>query len=66
MGDSKDRSTHHAPAAARRRKKTQWEEEPTSGRRRQVPYLFEEDPAEEDPLFSPADSPHYRNGVDTK
>src|SRR5665648_74121 len=63
-GRLQNKSGHVPPADARRMKKTHVNK--THERRKKTcdSHRLEEDPAEEDPLFKPADLLHFQNGVD--
>ena len=64
-GRLQNRDTHVALATGRRPKKTQAKK--TEKQRKKTCYFgeVEEDPAEENPIFRSAGSPHFQNGADT-
>jgi len=63
-GRLQDPSAHLAPAVGRRPKKTQAKKTQKQRKKICCCHRCEEDPLEEDPIFNPADSLHFQNGVD--
>jgi hypothetical protein len=63
-----NQTAHGAPFRRRRAKKTQREEQEEAAeedvkKTYQIDFM-QEDPDEEDPIFKPANSPHFQNGVE--